>query len=191
MSSPCRVSTAYDVMVLGKGVAPTVDTAMAAVEQGYADGLTDEFINPTVLGGAPPLCPPPAPPTNPPMHTPHPLRWAMSSSSTQVTVALCGPDYAGMVDGDGILMCNFRADRAREILTALADPALPAELGVGTDRPAKINFADICGLVKYSDGEPSAGSSASCAPSTAVHARAIGGVQRSRPLAWLCMLEVA
>ena len=30
-------------------------------------------------------------------------------------------DYAGMEDGDAILMCNFRADRAREILYALAD----------------------------------------------------------------------
>ena len=30
--------------------------------------------------------------------------------------------YAGMKDGDGVLMANFRADRAREILTALLDP---------------------------------------------------------------------
>ncbi|MBM3547180.1 MAG: 2,3-bisphosphoglycerate-independent phosphoglycerate mutase [Alphaproteobacteria bacterium] len=32
-------------------------------------------------------------------------------------------DYAGMKDGDGVLMANFRADRARELLTALLDPA--------------------------------------------------------------------
>ena len=32
-------------------------------------------------------------------------------------------DYEGMKDGDGILFANFRADRAREILTALLDPA--------------------------------------------------------------------
>src|SRR5262249_13185225 len=31
-------------------------------------------------------------------------------------------DYPGMRDGDGLLMANFRADRAREILTALLDP---------------------------------------------------------------------
>ena len=46
-----RVSTAYDVMALAKGVAPTVDDPLAALAQGYADGLTDEFINPTVVGG--------------------------------------------------------------------------------------------------------------------------------------------
>ena len=31
-------------------------------------------------------------------------------------------DYDGMKDGDAILMANFRADRAREILTTLVDP---------------------------------------------------------------------
>ena len=30
-------------------------------------------------------------------------------------------DYKGMEDGDAVLMANFRADRAREILYALAD----------------------------------------------------------------------
>ena len=28
----------------------------------------------------------------------------------------------GMKDGDGVLMFNYRSDRAREILTALLDP---------------------------------------------------------------------
>ena len=32
-------------------------------------------------------------------------------------------DYAGMKDGDGVLCFNFRADRVREILAALLDPA--------------------------------------------------------------------
>ena len=31
-------------------------------------------------------------------------------------------DYQGMRDGDGILSANFRADRMREMLTALLDP---------------------------------------------------------------------
>lgn len=31
-------------------------------------------------------------------------------------------DYQGMQDGDGIIMANFRADRARQILAALLDP---------------------------------------------------------------------
>ena len=30
--------------------------------------------------------------------------------------------YTGMKDGDGVLMFNYRSDRAREILTALLDP---------------------------------------------------------------------
>jgi 2,3-bisphosphoglycerate-independent phosphoglycerate mutase len=34
--------------------------------------------------------------------------------------------YGGMRDGDGVLCFNFRADRVREILTALLDPAFSA-----------------------------------------------------------------
>ena len=45
-----RVATAYDVIVHANGVAPPVSSAFAAIEQGYADDLTDEFINPTVVG---------------------------------------------------------------------------------------------------------------------------------------------
>ena len=55
-------------------------------------------------------------------------------------------DYAGMKDGDGLLFLNFRADRAREILSALADP----EFG-DFDVSARPEFAAICGLVEYSD----------------------------------------
>ena len=59
-------------------------------------------------------------------------------------------DYAGMVDGDGLLMCNFRADRAREILAALASPQPDEELGLGSERAAQPCFADVCGMVVYS-----------------------------------------
>jgi len=54
--------------------------------------------------------------------------------------------YKGMRDGDGLLMANFRADRAREILTALVDPAFD-----GFNRPRVIEFADRVGMVEYSD----------------------------------------
>ncbi|MCJ9427879.1 2,3-bisphosphoglycerate-independent phosphoglycerate mutase [Kordiimonas marina] len=54
-------------------------------------------------------------------------------------------DYAGMKDGDGILMANFRADRAREILTALVDPAFD-----GFERGTPIKFAAQTGMVEYS-----------------------------------------
>ncbi len=53
--------------------------------------------------------------------------------------------YAGMADGDGLLMANFRADRAREILTALVDPAFD-----GFSRSVVPNFAAKLGMVEYS-----------------------------------------
>lgn len=54
-------------------------------------------------------------------------------------------DYRGMRDGDGILMANFRADRAREILTALLDPHFD-----GFPRPRRRHFATAIGMVEYS-----------------------------------------
>ena len=55
-------------------------------------------------------------------------------------------DYIGMTEGDGLLMGNFRADRAREILTVLVDPAF-----TGFARPRQIVFAACLGLVEYSE----------------------------------------
>ncbi|SFJ65769.1 2,3-bisphosphoglycerate-independent phosphoglycerate mutase [Jannaschia pohangensis] len=53
-------------------------------------------------------------------------------------------DYDGMEDGDGVFCLNFRADRAREILAALADPDFD---GFETkDRP-KLR---MLGMVDYS-----------------------------------------
>ncbi|WP_262690665.1 2,3-bisphosphoglycerate-independent phosphoglycerate mutase [Kordiimonas aestuarii] len=54
-------------------------------------------------------------------------------------------DYRGMADGDGLLMANFRADRAREILTALVDPEFD-----GFDRGEPVKFAAQAGMVEYS-----------------------------------------
>lgn len=53
--------------------------------------------------------------------------------------------YAGMQDGDGVLMANFRADRARELLTALLDPAFD-----GFPRGRTIRFGAVLGMVEYS-----------------------------------------
>lgn len=55
-------------------------------------------------------------------------------------------DYAGMQDGDGLLSLNFRADRAREILAAFADPDFSA-FDTGT-RP---RFAIVSGFTEYSE----------------------------------------
>lgn len=53
--------------------------------------------------------------------------------------------YRGMQDGDGLVMANFRADRAREILVALLDPAFD-----GFARNHLPQFAGVAGMVEYS-----------------------------------------
>lgn len=53
--------------------------------------------------------------------------------------------YAGMKDGDGVLMANFRADRAREILMALLDPHFD-----GFKRSRVAQFAGAVGVTEYS-----------------------------------------
>ena len=96
-----RVERAYDAMIRGQGV--PADTALQAVEQAYAKGQTDEFIEPCVIGG-----------------------------------------YAGLRKGDGFFCLNFRADRAREILAAIGDPAFD---GFERDRP---DLSALLGMVDYS-----------------------------------------
>src|SRR5213082_691500 len=54
-------------------------------------------------------------------------------------------DYRGIEDGDGVFFANFRADRIREIATALLDPDFP-----GFPRDKHIAFAAALGLVEYS-----------------------------------------
>lgn len=98
-----RVERAYAAMALGKTEFAAAD-AMAALKDAYARNETDEFVQPTTIGG-----------------------------------------YAGMADGDGLFMLNFRADRAREILSALGDPAFDAFDISG--RPA---LAARLGMVDYS-----------------------------------------
>ncbi|OAN52364.1 phosphoglycerate mutase (2,3-diphosphoglycerate-independent) [Paramagnetospirillum marisnigri] len=97
-----RVVLAHDALVEAKG--ERAASALAAVEQSYAAGKTDEFVLPTVIDG-----------------------------------------YGGMKDGDGLLMGNFRADRAREILACLVDP------GFDGFKPARrVDFAVRLGLTEYS-----------------------------------------
>jgi len=98
-----RVAVAYQAMVDGNA-GQRAGTPRDAVDQGYAAGLDDEFVLPTVIDG-----------------------------------------YAGMKDGDGLLMLNFRSDRARQILTALLDPRFD-----GFDRARLVKFATAVGMVEYS-----------------------------------------
>ena len=53
--------------------------------------------------------------------------------------------YRGMRDGDGVLCFNFRADRVREILAALLDPAFS-----GFQRKRTVQFAGAAGMTQYS-----------------------------------------
>ena len=55
-------------------------------------------------------------------------------------------NYAGMRDGDGVLMANFRADRARQLLDALLVPGFD-----GFARARVVGFAATLGMVAYSD----------------------------------------
>jgi len=98
-----RVEKAYACMVEAKG--RHFAKASDAIKASYEDGVTDEFVEPTVIDG-----------------------------------------YQGMQDGDGLLMANFRTDRAREILSALAEPDFGAFA-----RSRTVAFAGCAGMVEYSD----------------------------------------
>ena len=54
--------------------------------------------------------------------------------------------YHGMRDGDGVLCFNFRADRVREILGALLDPAF-----AGFPRQRRVGVAAAVGMTQYSE----------------------------------------
>ena len=54
-------------------------------------------------------------------------------------------DYQGIRDGDAVLMANFRADRAREILYALADKEFN-----GFERQKVLNLSMAVGMAEYS-----------------------------------------
>ena len=97
-----RVQKAYELIVSAEGSA--ADNAATAIRASYAAGITDEFVEPAVLGR-----------------------------------------YAGMKDGDGVLMGNFRSDRVREILLALCDPSFD-----GFPRSKIVDFAAALGVTEYS-----------------------------------------
>jgi len=56
------------------------------------------------------------------------------------------PGFSGMKDGDGVFFINFRADRAREILSAIGDPDFSA-----FDVAGRPTFAALLGMVDYSE----------------------------------------
>ncbi len=98
-----RVSKAYATIASGEG--RRFPDARAVIADAYANGITDEFVVPTAVGG-----------------------------------------YGGMRDGDAVLCFNFRADRVREILAALLDPAFS-----GFPRTRVVRFAAAVGMTQYSE----------------------------------------
>jgi 2,3-bisphosphoglycerate-independent phosphoglycerate mutase len=65
--------------------------------------------------------------------------------SDEFILPACIGDYRGMQNGDGLLCFNFRADRVRQILTALLAPDFD-----GFVRPRVIRFAAAAGMTSYS-----------------------------------------
>ena len=71
--------------------------------------------------------------------------YARSETDEFITATVIG-DYAGVAAGDGLFCLNFRADRVREILQALADPGFDAfARGTAPDWAARL------GMVEYSE----------------------------------------
>jgi len=71
--------------------------------------------------------------------------YARSETDEFITATVIG-DYPGVAEGDGLFCLNFRADRAREILQALADPDFDAFA-----RAHAPGWAARLGMVEYSD----------------------------------------
>ena len=71
--------------------------------------------------------------------------YAHDTSDEFVVPAVVG-EYSGMRDGDGVLCFNFRADRVREILSALLDPTFS-----GFARRRRIRVAAAAGMTQYSE----------------------------------------
>ncbi len=79
-----RIEKAYKAMVFGEGI--QFKSAEEAVLDSYRRGITDEFIEPSII---------------------------MKGEKPTVRMRI----------GDGMMFFNFRADRARELTRALADPS--------------------------------------------------------------------
>jgi 2,3-bisphosphoglycerate-independent phosphoglycerate mutase len=68
-----------------------------------------------------------------------------NSVTDEFVVPVVIGDYNGANDGDAVLMVNYRADRAREILYALGDKEFN-----GFERKKIVNFVELVGMTEYS-----------------------------------------
>ncbi len=71
--------------------------------------------------------------------------YAVNAGGDEFVLPVALNGYAGMKDGDGVLFANFRADRSRQMLQALLDPAFD-----GFARKKTLAFAAATGMVEYS-----------------------------------------
>ena len=99
-----RVQAAYDLLTQGRALHQATD-ALAALEQAYARGESDEFVQATAIAPA-----------------------------------------ASMRDGDAVVFMNFRADRARELTSALTDPGFS-----GFARGCVPKLGYYCTLTSYGE----------------------------------------
>ncbi|WP_170480086.1 2,3-bisphosphoglycerate-independent phosphoglycerate mutase [Ruegeria arenilitoris] len=74
------------------------------------------------------------------------LAYDLSETDEFIIPTVLG-SFSGAMNGDGFFCLNFRADRAREILRAIAEPKF-SDFDTGL-RPS---FSAILGMVEYSDG---------------------------------------
>jgi len=70
--------------------------------------------------------------------------YARSETDEFISATVIG-DYEGARDGDGFFCLNFRADRAREIMAAIAQPEFD-----GFHPGARPSWASVLGMVEYS-----------------------------------------
>lgn len=69
-----------------------------------------------------------------------------AGTSDEFILPMVSPHYSGMKEGDVVLFANFRADRARQILSAVLDPAFDGFVRT----PAMPKLAGAAGMVVYS-----------------------------------------
>ena len=123
-----RTELAYRAIAEGDG--PRAADAAEYVARCYAEGTTDEFIAPAVIGAA------------------DPGEETSEGRPAAGTDSPAGVRLPGIRPEDGILFFNFRADRARQLTAALTNPAFPH-----FPRP-RGHFRTFAAMTRYEDDFP-------------------------------------
>lgn len=69
-----------------------------------------------------------------------------NGKTDEFIVPTVNENYSGAKDGDGFLIANFRADRVRQIATAIADPEFK-----DFQRECVVKFSSLLGMAEYSE----------------------------------------